>query len=462
MTADILAVDLFAGAGGTSTGLTMACKETGKTVKLTAINHWPVAISTHERNHPWASHICAAVESVNPREVVPGGHLDILVASPECTHFSCAAGGRPKLDQKRASAWQILRWLELLRVDSLLVENVPEFRSWGPLDAKGQQIRKLQGATFRAWISAVRSLGYNLDYRVLNAADYGDATSRRRLFVVARKGRRPVTWPEPLYNRSAVQGRKKWRAARDIIDWTIEGQSIFSRSKPLSPRTMRRIIAGLKKFSGPELRPFLVLMENGGGVRSIDEPLPTITTARGGSMGVAEPFLLSQGSGGAPRSTASPVPTIPAGGAHALVEPFLVEMRGTSYASCIDDPVPAITGIGHEYLAEPCLVEYYGNGGSSDIDDPVPTVTTKDRFGLVQPVIDGKALDIRFRMLRPNELAAAMGFPAAYRFTGTKTDQVRQIGNAVAVNIARALCLSLISCGKMAAQKNMIPQEATA
>ena len=132
MTTEILAVDLFAGAGGTSTGLVMACKEAGKTVKLTAINHWPVAISTHEKNHPWASHICATVESVDPREVVPNGHVDILVASPECTHFSCAAGGRPKLDQKRASAWQILRWLELLRIDSLLVENVPEFQSWGP------------------------------------------------------------------------------------------------------------------------------------------------------------------------------------------------------------------------------------------------------------------------------------------------------------------------------------------
>lgn len=458
----LTAVDLFAGAGGTSTGLAMACREIGKTVRLTAINHWPVAISTHEKNHPWATHICATVESVDPREVIPGGHLDILVASPECTHFSCAAGGRPKLDQKRASAWQILRWLEFIRVDSLLVENVPEFRSWGPLNAKGQQIDKLQGETFRAWASAVRSLGYNLDYRVLNAADYGDATSRRRLFIIARKGRRPVTWPEPLYGRVARQGRKKWRAARDIIDWTIEGQSIFSRSKPLSPRTMKRIIAGLRKFSGPELRPFLILMENGGGVRSIDDPLPTITTARGGSMGVAEPFLLSQGSGGAPRSTDFPVPTIPAGGAHALVEPFIVEMRGTSDVSCIDEPVPAVTGGCHEYLAEPCLVEYYGNGGASDINDPVPTVTTKDRFGLVQPVIDGRALDIRFRMLRPHELAAAMGFPHTYDFTGSKTDQVRQIGNAVAVNIAKALCLSLLGSGGPSTQENMILQEATA
>lgn len=445
----IRAVDLFAGAGGTSTGLVAAARATGREIDLTAINHWPAAIATHEKNHPWAKHICANVEQVDPRDVVPRGHLDILVASPECTHFSCAAGGRPKLDQKRASAWIIPRWLELLKVDSLLVENVPEFRSWGPLNSRGRTVKKLEGGTFRAWTSAIRSLGYNLDYRVLNAADYGDATSRRRLFILVRKGRRAITWPEPTYARVAARGRRKWRAAREIIDWSVQGQSIFRRDRPLSPRTMRRIIAGLKKFSGPELRPFLVLMENGGGIRDVDEPLPTITTARGGSMGVAEPFLLpyfgeKEGQELRVQSVDEPLPTVTAQGHQHLVQPFLVGMRGTDGSSSIEKPLSTVTGGNHHYLAEPCLVEYYGNSGASDVNEPLPAVTTKDRFGLVQPIINGTVLDIRFRMLRPHELAAAMGFPAGYELTGTKTDQVKQIGNAVAVNMAQALCTQLL------------------
>jgi DNA (cytosine-5)-methyltransferase 1 len=183
------AVDLFAGAGGTSTGLALACKDLGREVELTAINHWQKAIDTHSANHPWAKHICQSVESVNPREVVPEGHLQILVASPECQHFSRAAGGRPKLDQRRASAWQVLRWLELLEVDSLLVENVVEFADWGPLDARGHPLRSKKGETFKAWVSAIRSLNYNADHRILNAADYGSPTSRKRLFVAARKGK---------------------------------------------------------------------------------------------------------------------------------------------------------------------------------------------------------------------------------------------------------------------------------
>jgi DNA (cytosine-5)-methyltransferase 1 len=554
------AVDLFAGAGGTSTGLALACKDLGREVELTAINHWQKAIDTHSANHPWAKHICQSVESVNPREVVPEGHLQILVASPECQHFSRAAGGRPKLDQRRASAWQVLRWLELLEVDSLLVENVVEFADWGPLDARGHPLRSKKGETFKAWVSAIRSLNYNADHRILNAADYGSPTSRKRLFVAARKGRKAVVWPEPTHSKKG-DSKPKWRAAREIIDWSLKGQSIFHRKRPLSPNTTRRIIEGLKRFGGRELQPFIVQMEHGGGVDGIDVPLRTITGTRGGAAALVDPFILSQASGGAPRSVDDPVSTIVSDGAHALVEPFIVPFFGerdgqdprvqsteeplaavTSHGAgglvepyivrfngtedaasedskrawrnsgkSVDDPLPAVTGRPRFGLAEPfllpvrgffgqntaksvddplgtvtqrgyggvvepfilsqgsngaprsveepvpailtagkhaliesCLVKYNGRSVAQSIDVPLGTISTHDRFGLVQPVVDGKVLDIRFRMLQPCELAGAMGFPKSYIFSGPKTDVVKQIGNAVAVDVARALCRSLL------------------
>ena len=527
MTRTIHATDLFAGAGGTSTGLVLACRDMGAEVDLLAINHWEVAVATHSKNHPWARHLLTRVEAVDPREAVPGGRLQILVSSPECRHFSMARGGRPVSDQLRSSAWHILRWLELLDVDSLLVENVPEFEGWGPVGRGNRPIQKQKGETFRAWLQAIRSLGYNVDFRVLNAADYGDATSRRRLFVVARKGRKPIAWPRPLYSRRGkTPGTKPWRAAREIIDWSLKGQSIFDRERPLAPRTVARIMEGLRRFGGDELRPFLVLMEHGGGVRSVDRPLPTVTTARGGSMGVAEPFTIGvcgrnlsprpvrdplptlthrstrwliehevqpftvttdrpETNRSLPRSTEEPIATVVAnnerialaepfilspegvfrgnaphsvsdplgtitqrGGGH-VVEPFLVPNFGerdgqAPRTHAVSEPLPAVTSHGAGGLVEPFLTTYYRNGGVSSVEEPTPVVTTKDRIALVQPVINGRALDIRFRMLEPRELAAAMGFPAEYEFTGTRTDVVRQIGNAVAVQTARWLCLSLL------------------
>lgn len=546
-----------------SSGLALACGDQNIDVELTAINHWTRAIETHQRNHPWARHICASAETLDPREVVPGGRLDLMVAAPECRFFSVARGGRPVEDQKRASAWQILRWLELLEVESLLVENVREFADWCPVGRNGLPLKSRKGETYRAWIEAIRSLGYTVEWRVMNAADHGDATSRRRLFVMARRGRRPITWPKPTHSKNGeASGTKRWRAAREIIDWSLEGESIFSRKKPLAEATMRRIIAGLERFGGPELQPFLVILRGTGGARSVDDPaptvtgggnhlglvepepfvmhlthggrersvddpLPTVTGANRGELGVVQPFILSQASGGAPRETGQPVPTIPAGGAHALVQPFIlpplgyhhrggkanrprspdeplqtITRRGGGYlveplivpfdqrgggddlarpvsdplgtittkarhgvaeafivpyfgerdgqsprVHSVDAPLPAPTSHGAGAVVEPYLVEYYSNGSGltgHSINQPVPTITARDRIGLVRPVVNGRTLDIRFRMLQPHELSAAMGFDSGYAFTGTKQEIVRQIGNAVAVHMSRALCRSLL------------------
>lgn len=415
----IKAADLFCGAGGSSTGLKRVTDAMGIGLDLTAVNHWPTAVETHAANYPAARHVCKSVDDIDPRTVT-GGSLDLLWASPECTHHSSARGGRPMNDQSRSTAWCVTRWAEALRPKWIIVENVPEFQTWGPIGSNERPLQSRKGETFAAWVNTLRSLGYAVEARVLNSADYGAATTRRRLFVVARldggaRGRGAVPWPEPTHAPSGTSSLfgtlAPWVAARDIIDWSARGQSIFGRKKSLADNTLRRIASGARKFWGLELEPFLVSLrgtedshiQRSG--RSVDEPLPVLT-AGGTHIGVVEPFLLGQQSGSEGRSVGDPAPTIATKGAISLIEPFLVNF----YSS------------GSGLIPQP-------------ISRPLPTVTTKDRFGLVQPM----ALDITFRMLRPHELAAAMGFPVGYRFAGTKTDAVKQIGNAVEVNQAAAL-----------------------
>lgn len=445
------AADLFCGAGGTSSGLALACRDLGRPLNLLAINHWPVAIDTHSANHPGMRHLCANLEAVNPREVVPGGRLQILVASPECLHHSRARGGRPMSDQSRASAWHVLRWAESLYIESILIENVPEFREWGPLGADGRPMVSKKGDTFRAFTGAMESMGYRVEARVLVAADYGDPTTRQRLFVMARRGGKPIRWPEPTHSETPdLFARKRWVPAREVIDWTIPGRSIFGRKHPLASNTLARIAEGLRRFGGKDAEPFLLHLTHGGRVRSVDHPLPTITGAHRGELGLCEPFLLQQQSGGAPRRVSEPVPTVAGAGAIGLVQPFLVPFYGERPGQeprthSVDDPVPTLPASPKFGLVRPFLSPYYGTSGPASVDEPMPTVTTKDRFGLVTPHHGPHGLDVTLRMLQPHELAAAMSFDKGYRFTGTKTDQVKQIGNSVPVRLARALCRELVA-----------------
>jgi DNA (cytosine-5)-methyltransferase 1 len=552
MTRHITAADLFCGAGGTSHGLIEACRDLGYRVDLTAINHWEVAVATHTKNHADARHLCASLDSLNPRDLFSEGELDVLWASPECTHHSVARGGKPINDQSRATAWCVVRWAEALRPTTIFVENVPEFVTWGGIGTNGRPLKEKKGATFMAWVGALESLGYRVEWRVLCAADYGDPTTRRRLFVQAVRGRRRIVWPEPSHAPVATTdllgSRKPWRAAREIIDWSHQGQSIFERKRPLSPKTIARIWAGLEKFglrpfivpqqSNPTPKsvedplptvcaegsqaklanPFLIAMEHGGSVDSIDKPVRTITTAKGGAIGVAKPFLVKLRGTNDAADIEKPTPTITSGGTHlglaepflihaahsgkrrarsvtepmptvagnrgdvALVEPFIMSAGGPECAARpvsepmgtvltrdhravvtpallpqnqggalrpVSEPAPTVATDGAIALVEPFLVEYYGNGGAESVDTPLNTVTTKERHALVRPVVivDGQRylLDIRFRMLQPKELAAAQGFPADYHFTGTKTEQVKQIGNAVPTNLARALVRAALS-----------------
>lgn len=384
-----VAVDLFCGAGGTSTGLAKACGSAGRTLDLTAVNHNETAIATHAANHPKAKHLCHGLDDVDPRKVIRR-RLDLLVASPECTHHSGARGGKPMSDQSRSTAWHVIRWTDALRPAFVLVENVREFLTWGPLIGRPDKLRpdpKRKGETFQAWLQALRSLGYTVDWRLLNAADYGDATSRTRLFVLARRGKGRLPWPEPTHEKEAAAdlfgSRPRWRAAREVIDWSLPCPSIFGRKRPLSANTLKRIEAGLRRFGGANAEPFLVLLR-GTGANQV-------------------PYTS--------RSTGDPVPVVAASGNH----------------------------VG---LCQPFLVPYYGTGESDDTADPLRTVTARDRLGLVHP--DGVRVDIGFRMLQPHELARAMGFPDGYVFHGNREQRVRQIGNAVPVNLSYALARAIL------------------
>jgi DNA (cytosine-5)-methyltransferase 1 len=513
----IFAADLFCGAGGTSTGLLKACDDLGYKLNLLAVNHWDIAIATHSANHPYARHICENLDNVNPRKAVPSGALDILIASPECTHHSNARGGKPCSDQSRASGWHILRWAEALRIDNILIENVKEFQSWGPLGVNGRPLKSRKGETFQAFLNALTSLGYKVDFKVLNAAYYGDPTTRERLFIIARRGRRPIKWPDPTHTPDGAKtlfGKTKpWRTAREIIDWTIPGQSIFTRKKSLSQNTLNRIYAGLRKFSSKELEPFLVMLYGANDARSINRPMPTVT-AQGGHVGVCEPFIVQFNRNSKPVSTNEPLPAQTTKEHFGVCRPFLVKYYGTNKFSSVEEPVPTLTtkdrfavcspfimGVGgpkgsqnprsidrplgtvvteqHAALVQPFIIptNHGKDKRSHSVDKPMPTITSVDAWGviqpfvlgqqscaaprsvdkpiptvasagaiaLVQPKIDGHVLDIHFRMLKPHELARAMSFGDDYKFEGNREAQVKQIGNAVPVMLAKELCKALLN-----------------
>lgn len=450
------ASDLFCGLGGFSAGLLDACRELNRTPELLAINHWDKAIETHRLNHPSVSHLCENLDNVDPRKVVTSGKLDVLLASPECTHFSNARGGKPMSDQSRSSAWHILRWCEALRIENVVVENVKEFQTWGPLDRNGRPVASKKGELFRKFCECLDVMGYKVDFRVLNSAHYGAATARHRLFIQAVRRRRP-RWPEQTHSATPdLFAQKPFRAAREIIDWDLEGQSIFGRKRPLSPNTLRRIEAGLRKFGGVD---FVLGQQSCSAPRNLDGPIPTIATA--GAISLIEPFLVRFNGDHANRdnserlaqSIPEPMSTLDTSNRFGLCEPFVVNMKGQSTACDVNKPAPTITAHApHLYLAEPFMVQYYGSSGAAPCSSPLPTVTTKDRFGLCEPEpvsvferdsVQYALMDIRFRMLQPHELAAAMGLED-YKLTGTKRDKTKMIGNAVERNTSRALCRAVL------------------
>lgn len=369
-------IDMFCGGGGESTGLIEAAHDYNFDVNISAINHWERAIETHAANYPFAEHRVEDVQTINPETLKAAVDTDLLWASPGCQHFSVARGGKPRNEQLRAPAWEVLRFVETIHPKRVIIENVPEFQSWGALDQEGKIIQSEKGKTFKVFIRALQSLNYTVSYRVLCAADYGAPTSRRRLFIQAvRKdcGKR-ILWPTMTNTKDGDMFLPKWRAASEVIDWSIPCQLISERKKPLADATLRRIEYGIREFWGDYAEPFIARLYGQSTAesrnREISKPLSTICTKQ----------------------------------EHCLVQPF--------------------------------ITEYYGNGGAHPVGIPLPTITTKDRFA-VCGTTDG--IELGFRMLQPKELAAATGFPADYKFTGTKVEVVKQIGNAVPPDFAKAM-----------------------
>ena len=401
-------IDMFCGGGGESTGLVTAANDFGFDINMSAINHWERAIETHAANYPFAEHRVEDVQTINPESLKASVDTDLLWASPACTHHSVARGGKPKNEQMRAPAWDVLRFAEILHPKRIIIENVPEFQNWGPLTPDGKTIQEKKGQTFNMFIKCLQSLNYIVSYRVLCAADYGAPTSRRRLFIqaVRRDCAKRIVWPETTHTKDGDLFLPKWRSASEIIDWTIPCQLIKDRKKPLADKTLKRIECGIREFWGDYAEPFIAKLYGTSTAEPLSIPLSSISCS---------------------------------GAHHMLIQPFISAIGQTSAKQrnrTIDKPLSTICTKQEHCLVQPFITEYYGNGGANSISIPLPTITTKDRFA-VCGVTDG--IELGFRMLQPNELAAATGFPSDYKFTGSKVEIVKQIGNAVPPNFARAL-----------------------
>lgn len=516
-----LIVDLFAGGGGASLGLERAL---GRSPDI-AINHDPAAIKMHAANHPATQHRCESIYDVDPTQATNGQPVGVLWASPDCRHFSKAKGGAPVSKAVRGLAWMIPKWAGRLsrRPRIIFMENVEEFRGWGPLVAKrdkttgrvlkidksvaavGEQVpidqqqltagRRGKGRTFRRFVAQLEAMGYRVEHRILSAADFGAATIRKRLFLIARCDGQPIVWPEPTHG---PKRSRPHRSAAEVIDFSLPCPSIFLTraqarklgvKRPLAPATCRRIAAGLVRFVLAAGDPFIIRCchtgSDAGKVRPTSDPLSTVTSKNEHCLVV--PTLVQTGygerEGQSPRTLAidAPLGTIVGGGGkHALVAAFLAKhytqrggvpmpgapctapmptitavatqvnlcaahlmvLRNNCVGSNMGDSIQTITTGGYMALVAAFLVAYYGSGKtSSDLREPMSTIVSKARLGLVTVTIQGQeyaVVDVGMRMLTPVELAEAQGL-TPYILTGTKAEQIRRIGNSVCPDVAEAI-----------------------
>lgn len=527
----LLYIDLFCGAGGTSTGVESARYRGKKCAKVIAcVNHDANAIASHAANHPDALHCTEDIRTLDlthlvahvngMRKVYPDAFV-VLWASLECTNFSKAKGGRPRDADSRTLADHLFRYIASLKPDFIQIENVEEFMSWGDLDENGKPVSKDAGMCYREWVEKViygyheyiyntypdilymgnrererPAISYHYDHRILNSADYGAYTSRRRFFGIFARHGLPIVFPEPTHARNGSShlfgSLQPWKPVRDVLDFDDEGESIFGRKKPLVDATLERIYAGLIKFVAGGKEWFMVKyssMSQKGRyyAPSIEDPCPTIATQ--GRLDVAQVKFMAKHFSGRPEGK----------------------------VASIDRPSGAVTAVDHHSIVSAdFLSTYYGNGFNTPLSDPAPTVTTKDRFQLVRPrwmlnpqytspggsvdnpcftliarmdkmppylmtaamessdiprfiqLVDGVfvyeiyeddspilksikefmalygIVDIKMRMLRIPELKLIQGFPENYILIGTKEEQKKFLGNAVVTVMSRALAEALV------------------
>ena len=388
-------VDLFCGAGGATTGLELALKRIGATHKGIAINHWRVAVDTMRRNHPLVDTKQMSIEEAVPEELVPGGVVDLLWASPSCTHHSRAKGGKPRSNQLRAQPQLILQWLNDLYVRRVIVENVPEFVDWGPLGLDKKPIKRKIGACFQKWVESIEALNYTVEWRIVNCADYGDATSRRRFFLKAvRKGCGKIRWPEPTHTENPQPDLfghelKKWRGVRECLDLSDLGTSIFNRERPLSKNTLRRVAVGMKKYNGMDFLMDMLGSDTGDDsrVHPLTDPMPTQHSG-GNRCAVVRPFLVRLNRNCGAESVDRPLSTTTTKDHHALCQPFIVKLNNHAAAEDVEKPLTSVLAGGqHHAICQPVIIDHFKNGEAQSVDDPIGAQTTHDRYSVVQPFI---------------------------------------------------------------------------
>lgn len=403
-----LVVDNFAGGGGASTGIELA---TGYSVDI-AINHDPEAIRMHKVNHPNTEHYCENVWAVDPVKACNGHPVGLAWFSPDCKHFSKAKGGKPKDKNIRGLAWVACRWAGLVRPRVIMLENVEEFKTWGPLNRGHHPIKSKQGKTFERFVQQLTDLGYEVDFRELVAADYGAPTMRKRFFMIARCDGEPIVWPEPTHgpadSEKVEEGLlKPYVGAYTQLDFSLPCPSIFDTSeeikekygiravRPLAPKTMDRIARGIKKFVLENPEPFIIQCNHGGERRPNDirEPMPTITGKHG--YGVVEPYLVQCKYNNEAQDVRKPIGTLTTVGSHLLVEPKLAPIIDKAYGgnyqgagSKVDEPIDTITTVDHNRLIVPTLIQYHsettqGEVRGQTIKEPVMTIDGSNRYGLV-------------------------------------------------------------------------------
>ncbi len=399
-----LIIDNFAGGGGASTGIERAL---GRKVDV-AINHDAEAIAMHEVNHPETRHLIQSIMAVDPLEATGGAPVALAWFSPDCKHHSKAKGGKPREKNIRDLAWVVPHWAErCLRgtpngrgaIDVIILENVEEFRQWGPLDDLGQPIKERRGEEFDLWVRKLRKLGYKVEWRELRACDYGAPTSRKRLFLIARRDGLPIVWPDPTHGKpgtaEVVSGqRKAWRTAAECIDWSIPCPSIFDRKRPLKDATHRRIAHGVMRYVVNAQRPFIVPLTHHGAPRGHDpaEPMPTVTAAHRGELATVDaaivPITHTRG-GNRATSPGEPVQTITTakGGEFAratvTLAPHVTKFRTGSVGSAAGDPMPTVTANGDSArpagatplgLVVAHMEKFAENSRGRPADEPMDTV----------------------------------------------------------------------------------------
>lgn len=418
---DLYYIDLFCGAGGTSTGVEQANIGGGSIAKVIAcVNHDKNAIASHMANHPYALHFTEDMRTLDLAPIVnlikkikfrnPNARF-VLWASLECTNFSKAKGGQARDPDSRTLADHLFRYIDDINPDLIQIENVEEFMCWGDLDQNGKPVSKDKGRLYLRWVNKVKKYGYKFDHRILNAADFGAYTSRRRFFGQFAKKDMPIVWPEPTHCKEGSQTLfgelKKWKPVKDVLNLEDEGTSIFKRKKPLSPKTFERVYAGLIRHVAGGKDKWLLKYNSVNGQTgkhvppSIEEPCPTISCQ--GRLGIVRTHFLSKYFSGHPESKNIPITgpahTIKCKDNHSLVSTrFLCSYNFKDTAKDIQAPCPTLLTKDRLSLVTPFIINYYSGGGQhSDINHPAPAILAIPK----QRLVSCQFMDQQFGQSKP-------------------------------------------------------------